>query len=152
MISPQSSKTPIHLRDYHEDMKPVVEGRDHLFKPEHMSMWQENLGSSKVIADSSDLGEADGKIEALQLQQSKMQYEADALALARDAAQLASLYQQEMKSDRSMRLAKVMHLKQENSIGSGLVLQHTRKYCHHVSGPLNELSDEINKARKVKKK
>ena len=110
-------------------------------------MWFENLPKKVDPAASQEtLSKADCKIEALQLQQSKMQFEADALSLARDATQIAALYQKEMTNERANRLAKVTHLKQQNQMGSNLVMQHMRKNCRHVGGPITDLSDEILKA------
>lgn len=108
-------------------------------------MWADNV-SKEILPSHDQLCEADGKIEELQLQQNKMQYDADALSLARDAAQLAKLYQQEKKCERSERLQKVTHLKQENQIGSGLVMQHMNKYCRHLAGPVSDMTDEIVQA------
>lgn len=43
-------------------------------------------------------------------------------------------------------MAKVMHLKQENSLGANLVAQHMLNHCNLVSGPKNELIPEMDKA------
>ncbi|CAK9107277.1 unnamed protein product [Durusdinium trenchii] len=132
--------------DFHDDLKPLLESKDALFSPEEVSMWFENLPKKVDPAASQEtLSKADCKIEALQLQQSKMQFEADALSLARDATQIAALYQKEMTNERANRLAKVTHLKQQNQMGSNLVMQHMRKNCRHVGGPITDLSDEILK-------
>ena len=125
-----------------------MESRDAFFQPEDTSMWFENLPKKMCPDPSTDhLSKADGKIEELQLQQSKMQFDADALSLARDAAQIAALYQKEMKNERANRLAKVMHLKQENQMGSNLVMQHMKKNCNHIAGPVSDLTDEVVQAR-----
>ncbi|CAK9071139.1 Uncharacterized protein SCF082_LOCUS35251 [Durusdinium trenchii] len=97
--------------DFHDDLKPLLESKDALFSPEEVSMWFENLPKKVDPAASQEtLSKADCKIEALQLQQSKMQFEADALSLARDATQIAALYQKEMTNERANRLAKVTAL------------------------------------------
>ena len=87
----------------------------------------------------SQLQMADGKINQLVLNQTKLQFEADALSLARDASQLANL-------------ARVMHLKQENQIGSAIVTNHMASHCVHGSGPLSYLNPYIDKVNVGKKK
>ena len=109
-------------------------------------MWVENLPAGNANAtDPNMMNKADNKIDQLVQSQQKIQFEADSLALARDASQLASLYKEELQSERANRLAKVMHLKTENNIGSNLVAQHMHHHCRHVSGPKNELVHEIEK-------
>lgn len=48
-------------------------------------MWRDHLPESKK-ADPAQLVAADGMIDALQKSQQKIQFEADSLALARDAS------------------------------------------------------------------
>ena len=109
-------------------------------------MWQENLPQSKQAGDDETLKQADGKIDELVKSQKKIQFEADALALARDASQLAMVYSEEQKTERGSRLAKVMHLKQENNIGSSIVTTHMHKHCKHIAGPKSEILLELDQA------
>lgn len=124
----------------------MVETRDPLFKPENTTMWQENLALSSTTGTNAHLVDTtDSKIASLQLSQNKMAFDADALSLARDAALLASVYKQQMKNDRAHRLAKVMHIKQQNQLGSSLVLQHLEVNAKHISGPIATLTAEVDK-------
>lgn len=89
---------------------------------------------------------ADNKIEALQQSQNKLLFESDALSLARDASMLASLYKQCMKDERSNRMARVVHIRQQNAIGSALALGHMEKHVKHVAGTMHELTFALDKA------
>lgn len=63
----------------------MVELRDPLVNLESFHMWRDHLPESKK-ADPAQLVAADGMIDALQKSQQKIQFEADSLALARDAS------------------------------------------------------------------
>ena len=95
---------------------------------------------------SSTLDAADTEISKLEKSKNDAQFQADQLALARDAAQCAKLFQKSQQSERSARLAHVMHLKQENSIGCGIVMEHMEKNCKHVGGPLTTLQPVLDEA------
>ena len=118
---------------------------DPAFQIEELNMWKENIPNAQLMSDGQ-LCKADDKIDELVLSQNKLSFDADALALARDAAQLATLYREEQKTDRSARLAKVLHLKQQNQIGSSsLTMDFMRKRCHHVAGPVQDLNNALDK-------
>ena len=127
-----------HLRDYHEEFKVIVECRDPMYKPHHTTLWTENV-TKHGNTPGNQLVEADQKIETLQVTQNKLQFDADALTLARDASLLANLYKQQMKSERAQRLAKVMHIKQQNQIGSGIVVQHMEKDCLVLTSTIEKM-------------
>lgn len=91
------------------------------------------------------LAKADGEIEKMQKDHNKLLFEADSLALARDASQLASLYRQQQQGERANRLAKVAHLKEQNSIGASCISTYMAEKSKHVAGPLSDLKDEIAK-------
>lgn len=116
---------------------------DPTFKAEQTSMWVESL--PKEAISETALVEADEKIDAMTAAHNKLEFESDSLALARDAAQLARLLSEESKSERAARIAKVCHLRQENALGSSLTSKFMRGKCHHRSGPLSDLQDELNK-------
>ena len=134
-----------NFRDFHAEFKPIVEIRDPLYKPEHTTVWMENLPAATTSSGQDHMAQADSKIESLQQSQNKLQFDADALSLARDASMIASLYKAHMKSERANRLARVMHVKQQNAIGSGIVCQHMQKHCKHVAGPMASLTAELDK-------
>ena len=138
-----------HLRDYHEELKGALMVMDPAFRIEDLNMWKENFPNSTTMSDGQ-LCKADDKIDELLLSQNKLSFEADALALARDAAQLATLYREEQKTDRGARLAKVLHLKQQNQISSSLTMDFMRKRCHHVAGPTQDLNNALDKVEGLK--
>ena len=139
------------LRDYHEELRLLVDSADPSFKAEHTSIWLENLPFAQTNnKDSTEA--ADAKISTLEADTTKLQFEADCLALARDAAQLARLFGEESKSERAARVAKVCHLRQENQIGSSLASQHMAKQCKHRAGPMTEIQDDLNKVHPFKKR
>lgn len=135
------------FRDFHEELRTIVETMDPAFKPEHSTMWVEHLPSMKGGAGASTaLVAVDDKIDEMTAQNNKLQFEADSLALARDASQLAQLFQAESKSERSARMAKICHLRQENQIGSSLASQWMTNHCRHRAGAVADLQEELSKA------
>ena len=128
-------------------MKPLLETLDPTFKPEHLSMWIESLPAQQNPSErGQQLVSCDEKIDELTVNQCRLQFEADSLSLARDAAQLARLFGEESKTERAGRLAKVCHLRQENQIGSNLVQKHMEKACRFRSGCVGDLQVELGKA------
>lgn len=135
------------FRDFHEELRTIVETMDPAFEPEHSTMWVEHLLSMKGGAGASTaLVAVDDKIDEMTAQNNKLQFEADSLALARDASQLAQLFQAESKSERSARMAKICHLRQENQIGSSLASQWMTNHCRHRAGAVADLQEELSKA------
>lgn len=132
------------LRDFHEELRPLVEGMDPAWKADMCSMWVEHHPTAKASEEGSQL--VDQKLDKMVLESNKLQYEADALSLARDASQLARLFQADQNSERAARIAKICHLRQENQIGSNLAAQFMAKHCHHRAGPVADLHEELFKA------
>ena len=89
---------------------------------------------------------ADSQLKALTQNKDKLAFEADTLSLARDASVLAGLYREEMQNERSTRLARVMHLKQENGIGTSMVVRHMDTYMKHRHGPRADVLADLDKA------
>lgn len=89
---------------------------------------------------------ADKMLDEMSANQAKLSFEADALSLARDAAQLAALRKEVEGSERLERLAKVQHLRSENKIGSAVISDFMFKRCRHTGGPLLDLNQEVLKA------
>lgn len=109
-------------------------------------MWKDHEPQSEQKTD--DLCEkADSQLKALTENKDKLAYEADTLSLARDASVLAGLYREEMQSERSTRLARVLHLKQENGIGTSMVVRHMDTYMKHRHGPRADILADVDKAR-----
>lgn len=131
-------------RDFHEELRTIVEVQDPLFRAQHTKMWSENLPTAQQ--PGGVMSSADTKLQELEDSQQKMLYQADTLSLARDASVLASLYREEMQSERADRLARVMHLKQENQIGTSLVMRFMQSRVKHLYAPKNDLMAELDKA------
>ncbi|CAK9001480.1 Uncharacterized protein SCF082_LOCUS6940 [Durusdinium trenchii] len=89
--------------DFHEELKNMLDSMDPAFKPEQCSMWVENLPASTTNMLVTTEA-ADEKITALNDTHTKFQFQADALSLARDAAQLARLFGEESKTERACRM------------------------------------------------
>ena len=136
------------LRDYHDELKPVIDIMDPAFKSQDLSIWADNLPtvSNQGTNPTNQLVATDQLIDSMAANTAKLQFEADSLSLARDAAQLARLYGEVCKSSRALRLMKVHHLRSENQIGSSLVAAHMEKACKFVAGPIAELTSEAFKA------
>lgn len=114
------------------------------FRANDTDLWRENMPDT-VMKDSS-LVAADPEISKLEQSKNNAQFQADSLAFARDAAQVAVMFQKTQQSERSARLARVMHLKQENSIGGTIIVQHMDRNCRHVGGPLTTLQPAMDEA------
>lgn len=132
----------VHPRDFHDELKPMTECQHPGYRPADTDVWRENMQDHSVT--SKVLDDADGTINKLELDKNKAAFQADSLILARDAAQCAALYQKTLQSERSARLAKVMHLKQENSVGATIVAKHMEKECKHVSGPMSYIGPAMD--------
>lgn len=119
---------------------------DPAFKVEQVTIWNENLPKhQQIVPDEDAMAAADGALEKMQSNHAKILFEADSLALARDASQLAGLYQLQLNTQRAARLAKVQHLKEQNSIGAALIANFMDERSKHVGGPLSDLKNEILK-------
>lgn len=103
------------------------------FRPADTDMWADHM-QNPSSAGKNSLEAADGQIDKLEMDKNKAHFEADALSLARDAAQCAALFQKTQQTERSRRLAKVMHLKQENTVGASIVASYMEKSCKHIGG------------------
>ena len=73
--------TKIGPRDYHEELKAINDLRDPQFKVEHTKLWLDNLPTAAKPMTDAHLQQADGKIQKLVLDQSKIQFQADSSLL-----------------------------------------------------------------------
>ncbi|CAK9038707.1 unnamed protein product [Durusdinium trenchii] len=119
--------------DFHDELKALVECQHPHFRPADTDMWADHM-QNPSSAGKNSLEAADGQIDKLEMDKNKAHFEADALSLARDAAQCAALFQKTQQTERSRRLAKVMHLKQENTVGASIVASYMEKSCKHIGG------------------
>ena len=83
--------------------------------PEGSALYVDNV-PTPVTAKSADAQVAERTKEAR-----KAQWEADTLSLARDVAMLGSLYKEVSKTEAAKRAEKVLHLKNQNTIGMALM-------------------------------
>ena len=134
------------MRDFHDELKIINEVRDPLFKVEQCKMWIENYPAATKPLQGDQLAAADQTIQHLQQNQAKIQFEADALTLARDATQIASLLAEDVQSERAKRLQRVLHLRQENALGATIVQKHMATHCYHGSGPVSLITPYMEKA------
>ena len=81
------------LRDYHDELKPVIDIMDPAFKSQDLSIWADNLPtvSNQGTNPTNQLVATDQLIDSMAANTAKLQFEADSLSLARDASQLARL-------------------------------------------------------------
>ena len=121
---------------------------DPYFKLDHLAVWNEHLPQLKE--DESTLVKADGALDKMHSDHNRLLFDADSLALARDATQLAGLYRQQAQGERAQRLAKVAHLKQQNAIGGSICTKFMEERSKHIAGPLSDLKDAIGKDTRVK--
>ena len=81
---------------------------------------------------SNALCEAEKKIQGLEANRSDAAWQTDTLKLCHDASMCAKLLAAAVQNDKTRKLAKLTHLKEQNSIGASLVATFTKKFCHHV--------------------
>lgn len=96
-------------------------------------MWAEN--SPKKAEESlveSALGEAEKKIQAHEASRSDAAWNTDTLKICHDASMCAKLLAAAVSNEKTKRLAKVTHLKEQNSIGASMVTKFTKSNCTHV--------------------
>ena len=116
-----------------------------MWSHENFSMWVENL--PKQVNDTShQLAAADTKIDKLGQDARKALWETDQVKLARDLAILGRLHNDVMKTDRSRRLGKIAHLRQQNVVGAGLVTNFMDEMCSFITGVERDLESALNKA------
>lgn len=135
------------LRDFHDELKSLIECQQPGFRACDTDMWRDNIAD--VAMKESEMAAADSELLKLERNKTAVQFQADSLALARGAAQCANLYQRTLQTERSARLARVMHLKQENSTGAGIVSQIMDTKCKHVAGPMTLLQSALDQVQCV---
>ena len=139
-------------RDYHDDLLTHVSAGDPTFHPCMSQMWLENSPQkSEDAIVASALEEAEGKIKNYEANRSDAAWNTDTLKLCHDASMCAKLLAAAVSNEKTKRLAKITHLKEQNSIGATVVANFAKKNCHHV--PLacpsadQELAEDGNKIK-----
>eukprot|EP00435_Cladocopium_sp_Y103_P022441 s2836_g5.t1 len=100
----------------------------------------------KPLFDAATLDKVDDKLDAMSKDARKTPFQQDCLKLTRDVAQLGILYQEEVKSDRSNRLQRVLHLKHQNRVGASVISKFMEMNMHCVAGRPGELETAADKA------
>ncbi|CAK8990644.1 unnamed protein product [Durusdinium trenchii] len=106
--------------DYLSDADTALAALDPQFDVEETSMFKEHK-PEEVDHVKQRVAHVDAQMTLLNQDARKAQFEADCLALARDLAQVGSIYQQVEKNDRGRRHEKVAHLRAQNVIGASIV-------------------------------
>lgn len=97
-------------------------------------------------APAQHFATVDDKLEELSKDARRMAYEQDCLKLTRDVAQLGCLYQEEVKSERSDKMKKVLHLKHQNRLGASSINHFMDLNLRFVAGRMGELEAAADKA------
>ena len=132
------------LRDFHAEINDLLAIRDPKLNPEHTQIWTENMPIVKQQDDA--ICKVDGKLKELSSDARKAAWTADTMKLARDCAALGQLYQRDLKSQRSQRIQKVLHMKNQNTIGASVVSNFMSSSVAHRYGKAGELEAAVGKA------
>ena len=133
------------------DLATHLASADPSFEASATLMWIENSPEKKQ-ADNVDtaLGAADQKISDLETERSDAAWQADNLKLAKDAAMCAKLLQAASSNEKTDRLAKVTHIKEQNRIGASIITKFSAKHCRHVALASGDAEGHISEACRVK--
>ena len=112
---------------------------------ETFSLWHENV-PRQAAAMAATFEKIDDKISQLSTEARQTMWDSDSAKLARDVAQLGRLYGDTQKSERSQRLAKICHLREQNHVGAELVTGWMSTNCAFVSGVQKDLETALGKA------
>eukprot|EP00435_Cladocopium_sp_Y103_P055314 s10_g18.t1 len=135
------------LRDFMNDLSAHLASADPSFEASATLMWSENSPEKKQ-ADSVDtaLGAADQKISDLEMERSGAAWQADTLKLAKDAAMCAKLLQAASSNEKTDRLAKITHIKEQNRIGAAVITKFSEKNCRHVALASGDAEGQLSQA------
>ena len=133
------------LRDYVSDADQYIGCLDNEFKVEETSIYTDHAPDEPDLA-MAKLRQADERVSLLNKDARKAQYDADTLSLARDIAQVGNLFRQVAKTESAARAEKLLHLRNQNVIGAGLVAEWMSNHMHVQAGNLKEQGVAIEKA------
>lgn len=117
-----------------EDLGLHLTSADPSFDHTGTLMWIE-CSPEKKTQDQNDVAmdSCEKTISQLESDQNDVAWKADILKLAKDASMCAKVLQQAASNERTDRLAKITHIKEQNKIGAQLISAFMRKHCHHVT-------------------
>ena len=144
MIAYYSKNHHRPLRDYNDDFATFFSSGDPTFHASCTAMWMEHSPQkAEAVAMSDALCEAEEKIKGLEANRSDAAWQTDTLKLCHDASMCAKLLAAAVQNDKTRKLAKITHLKEQNSIGATLVATFTKKFCHHVPASCPTADQEL---------
>ena len=124
-----------------------VASADPTFHASITTMWTENAPEKEAEdKENQALGDAEKKIQALDQNRCNAAWEANTLKLCRDASMCARVLQAAVSNEKTRRLMKVTHLREQNSIGAQLVTKFAEKQCFHVPLVCPEADSHLAKA------
>lgn len=94
-------------------------------------MWQEYVPDKEKETEQA-LVNAEKQLMAFEADKNDATWQADCLKLCRDVSMAAKLLEAADRNDRTVRLARITHLKEQNRIGAGVVTTFTDKSCVHM--------------------
>lgn len=113
---------------------------DPQFDPEETGMFKEHK-PKEVDMVKQQVAACDAQMSVLDRDARKAQYDADCLALARDLAQVGSIYQQLEKNERGRRHERITHMRNQNVIGAAIInefmMNNLSVHCGVVKDQLN---------------
>lgn len=118
---------------------------------EQTSLYTEHA-PKRVDRTKERVDKADEGIQTLTAEARKAQYDADQLALARDIAQIGTLYREVAKTESAARTARITHLRGQNCIGAALVSEFMNSNMSVHAGTCREQISLAERARGSKPK
>ena len=96
-------------------------------------MWEESAPERKAAQEvDKAMVHVENEIQNSDKNRCDAAWKSDTLKLARDCTQCAKLLQAAALSERTLRLAKITHMKEQNQIGAQFVSSFCEKMCCHV--------------------
>ncbi len=134
-------------RDFTDDLNSQIAPADPTFEVSFTGMWSENSPEKKeaMIVDSA-MGVTEDQISKLETHRSDAAWQSDTLKLAKDAAMCAKLLQAANSNERTDRLAKITHIKEQNRVGANLIAKFSQQNCYHVTTSCSEADGQLSQA------
>ena len=140
------SLKPGPVRDYNDEFDGLLTVMDCQFKIEELAIYLDHAPKAAEPNTDERICQVDDKVSDLCRDARKAQYEADTLSLARDVAQLGNLFKEVSKTEHAHRTEKILHLKNQNTIGAAIVGEYMGNNLAIHSGPPK---DQINLLERV---
>ena len=134
-------------RDFTDDLNSLIASADPTFEASFTGMWLENSPEKKeAMKVDSALGLTEDQITRLESNRSDATWQSDTLKLAKDAAMCAKLLQAASSNERTDRLAKITHIKEQNRIGANLITKFSQQNCYHVASTCSDADGQLSQA------